>query len=70
VFPYALSPCHKKAKQNTIMVIGGASAKLPHCTCHALTYSMEKKMPLAHHAIEQWGCTYTNKDNKGLNERT
>jgi hypothetical protein len=30
---------------------------------------MENEMPLVHHAIEQWGCDYTIKDNKGLNER-
>ncbi len=69
-FPYALSPYHEEAKRNTIMVIGGASAKLPHCTGHALTYSMENKMPLVHHAIEWWGCIYINKDDKGLSERT
>jgi hypothetical protein len=27
-------------------------------------------MPLVHHAVEQWGCDYTIKDNKGLNERS
>ncbi len=27
-------------------------------------------MPLVHHVVEQWGCSYTNKDIKGLNKRT
>jgi hypothetical protein len=27
-------------------------------------------MPLVHHIVEQWGCNYTNDDDKGLNERT
>jgi hypothetical protein len=27
-------------------------------------------MSLVHHVVEQWGCNYTNKDSKGLNERT
>jgi len=70
MFPYALSPCHKGAKQNTIGVVGGASAKLPHCKGPPLTYSMENEMSLVHHATERWGCDYTNKDSKGLSERT
>ncbi len=31
-FPYALPPCHERAKWNTVKVVGGANAKLPHCT--------------------------------------
>jgi hypothetical protein len=26
-------------------------------------------MPFVHHTIEQWGCGYTNNDDKSLNER-
>jgi hypothetical protein len=32
VFPYTLSAYHEGAKQNTIRVTRGASAKLSHCT--------------------------------------
>jgi hypothetical protein len=53
VFPYTLSPHHKGAKRDTIGVIGGASAKLPHCTGLALIYLTENEMPLVHHAIER-----------------
>jgi hypothetical protein len=31
---------------------------------------MENEMPLVHHVIEWWGCGFTIKDDKGLNERT
>jgi hypothetical protein len=34
----------------------------------ALAYPMENKMSLVHHSIEQWGCSYTNKEDKGLIE--
>jgi hypothetical protein len=27
-------------------------------------------MPLVHHIVKQWGCSYTNEDDKGLSERT
>jgi hypothetical protein len=67
MFPYSLLPHHEKANQNTI---GVSSAKLPHCTGHALTYAMKNNMPLVHHVIKQWGCSCMIKDNKGLNERT
>jgi hypothetical protein len=70
MFPYALSPRRKDAKQDTIGVAKETSAKLPHCMGHALTYPMENEMPFVHHTIEWWGCDYINKDNKGLNERT
>jgi hypothetical protein len=70
MFPYALSPHHKGAKQNTIRVVGGASTKLPHCRRPPLAYSMENEISLVHHAIERWGCGYINKDTKGLNEKT
>jgi hypothetical protein len=36
----------------------------------ALTHPMENIMPFIHHAIKWWGCDYTIKDYKGLNERT
>jgi len=52
MFPYALSPYHEGAKQNTIRVTKGASAKLPHCTILTLTYSMKKEMPVVHHVGE------------------
>ncbi len=35
-----------------------------------LIYTMENKMSLVYHTIDWWGCNYTNKDDKGLNERT
>jgi hypothetical protein len=69
-FPYAILPHHKGAKWNTIGVTRGANAKLPHCTSLMLTYLMENEMPFVHHTIKWWGCNYTNKDNKGLSERT
>jgi hypothetical protein len=61
---------HEGAKQDTIGVTRGARAKLPHCMGHALLYTMENKMSLVYHAIDWWGCNYTNEDNKGLSERT
>ncbi len=42
---------------------------MPHCIGPTLTYPMENKMPLVHHTVEQLECGYTNKDNKGLNEK-
>jgi hypothetical protein len=54
-FPYALSPQHEKAKQNTIGVVRGVNAKLPHCTGHALVYSMENKMSHVYHSIKMVG---------------
>jgi hypothetical protein len=69
MFPYALSPCHERAKWNTIRVTKGASAKLPHYIGLALTYIMENQMSLAHHIIKQWECSYTNKDGKSLSEK-
>jgi hypothetical protein len=68
-FPYCLSPCHE-AKQNTIGVVGKVSAKLPHCTNLVLVYPMENQMSLVHHVVERCKCSYINKDNKCLNERT
>jgi hypothetical protein len=64
MFLFALLPCHKGAKQNTIRVVKGASVKLPHCTGPALVYPMENKMRLVHHVVKQWGCNYTNEDGK------
>jgi hypothetical protein len=52
MFPYALSPRHEGAKRNTIGIIGGASAKLPHCTGLTLAYLMESDMPFLHHGVE------------------
>ncbi len=69
-FPYALLPCHEEAIRNTIGVVGETSAKLPHYKSFTLTYLMENKMSLIHHAMERWGCSYTNEDDKGLSERT
>jgi hypothetical protein len=61
---------HKRAKQDTIGVVGGTSANLPHCIGHVLTYPMENKMSFVHHVIKQWRCGYKNEDDKGLSERT
>jgi hypothetical protein len=51
-FPYAMLPRHEGAKQNTIRVVGKASAKLPHYMGLPLTYPMKNKMPLIHPTIE------------------
>jgi hypothetical protein len=40
------------------------------CMGPALAYPMENEMPLIHHAVEWWGCNYTNEDGKGLSGRT
>ncbi len=32
--------------------------------------SMENEMSFVQHALKQWGCNCTIKDDKGLNERT
>jgi len=69
-FPYALSPCHEEAIRDTIGVVGETSAKLPHYKNPMLAYIMENEMPFVHHAMERWGCNYTNEDDKGLSERT
>jgi hypothetical protein len=69
-FPYALSPCHKGAKWDTIGVARGANAKLPHYTSLALTYPMKNEMSFVHHVIKWWGCDYIIEDGKSLNERT
>jgi len=42
-FPYGLSPRHEEAKWNTIGVIGGVSAKLPHCYDHSLGFTTKAK---------------------------
>jgi hypothetical protein len=65
-----MSPHHEEAKRNTIGVVGRISAKLTHYTGLAFAYLMENEMPFVHHTIEQWGCDYTNKDDKSLSERT
>jgi hypothetical protein len=70
VFPYALSPHHKGAKQNTIGVARRTNAKLPHCMGLVLIYPMEDNMPFVHHVIERWGCDYTIENDKSLNEKT
>jgi hypothetical protein len=53
-------PRHEEAKQDTIGVVGGPSAKLPHCMGLVLTYQMKNEMPIVHHIIEKWGCSYTD----------
>jgi hypothetical protein len=70
VFSFALLPCYKGAKQNTIRVIRGASVRLPHYMGHALVYPMENEKPLVHHTVEWFGCGYRNKNDKGVSERT
>jgi hypothetical protein len=70
MFIYFVLLHDEEANRNTIGVVGGASAKLPHCTGLVLTYPMEKKMPFIHHVVERWGCGYTNEDDKSLSERT
>jgi hypothetical protein len=68
--PYALSPHHERAKQDTIGVARGMSAKLPHCTGHVLVYLMENKILFIHHVVKWWGCDCIIENNKDLNERT
>jgi hypothetical protein len=51
-FLYALLPCHEEVKRNTIGIIKGTNAKLPHHRGHVPTYPMENKMPLIHHTIK------------------
>jgi hypothetical protein len=58
------------AKGNTIEVIRGSSAKLPHHRGLTLIYPMENEMPLVCHIIERQGCGYIIKDDKSINERT
>jgi hypothetical protein len=70
MFPYAMLPHHEGAKQDTIGVVGGTNAKLPHCMGPSLAYPMENEMSLVHHIVEQGGCGYIIKDDKGLNENT
>ncbi len=69
MFPYALSPCHEGAKQNTIGVVRGVNAKLPHCMGFALIYPMENEMTPIYHIIEWWGWGCTIEDGKGVNEK-
>jgi hypothetical protein len=70
MFPYAMLPHHKGAKQDTIGVAGRVNAKMPHYMSPVLAYLMENEMPFTHHVVERWGCSYTIKNDKGLNERT
>jgi hypothetical protein len=63
-------PYHEGLKQNTIGVIKGTNAKLPHHRGFALAYPMEDKTPFVHHVVKQHGCSYTIKENESLNERT
>jgi hypothetical protein len=60
----------QRSKQDTVGVVGGASAKLPHCTSLALDYLMENEMPFVNHIVKWWGCSYTIENDKGLNGRT
>ncbi len=68
-FFYALLPCHKRVKQNTIGITKEACAELPHHREHVPAYQIKNKMPLIHHTIKSYGCNYTIKDDKNLNER-
>jgi len=70
LFPYVMSPHRKRVERDTIGLIRGASANLPHCTSFALTYPMENKMPFVHYIIEWWGCSCTIEADTCLNERT
>jgi hypothetical protein len=53
MFPHALLPHHKGAKQNIIGVIKRVNAKLPHHRGLMSGYPMENEMSLAHHVIKQ-----------------
>jgi hypothetical protein len=50
VFYYAHLPCFEKAKQDTIGVIRGVNAKLPHHKGFMLIYPVENEMSFLHHA--------------------
>jgi hypothetical protein len=65
-----LLPYHKGAKQNTIGVIRGVNAKLPHHRGLALAYLMKNEMSLVHNIVERQGCDYTIENNESLNEKT
>jgi hypothetical protein len=52
MFPYALLPCHKGAKGDTIMVIKRISAKLSHHKGLMPIYPMENEMPFLHHVVK------------------
>jgi hypothetical protein len=51
-FPYALSPRHEGAKQDTNGVARSSNAKLSHYTSPMLVYPMENKMSPVHHVVE------------------
>ncbi len=70
MFPYASLFRHEGAKRDTIGVIRGANAKLPHHKGLVLTYPMKDEMPLVHHVIERHGCNYIIENDESLNERT
>ncbi len=70
MFPYAVSPCHKETKWDSIGVAGRTSVKLPHYMGPMLVYPMENEMSLIHHVVEQWGCGYTNENNQSPIEKT
>ncbi len=71
-------PTHEGGKQNTIGVIKGTNAKLPHHRGHVPTYPMRNKMSLVQHVIKRQGCGCNNwgqqklkcKDSKTFNEKT
>jgi hypothetical protein len=53
MIPYALLPCHKGAKQDTIGVTRGTNVKLSHHRGPMLTNLMENETPFLHHTKEK-----------------
>jgi hypothetical protein len=69
-FPYALPPCHEVTKWDTIGVIIGTNAKLPHHKDLTLTYQMENETPFVHLVVKWQGWNYTIENDENSNERT
>jgi hypothetical protein len=46
-------PYHKKAKGDTIGVVRGSNAKLPHHKGHVPAYLMENEMSFLHQIVKQ-----------------
>ncbi len=69
-FPYALLHCHEATKWDTIGVIIGTSAKLPHHKDLALIYPMGNETPFVRPIVKWQGWNYTIKNDENLDERT
>ncbi len=70
MFPYAQWAPLEGAKQDTIGVTKGTNVKLSHHRGLVLTYQVQNEMPLIHHIIMQWRCSYIVKDDESQDGRT